>query len=229
MEEFDGYALKEKLFCNYIQWNDSTQQWTVHDYYFRKIDHLNEEIIEGDNLNLKINLHPNDFNVRLSMVETMNMFQLQDYIDEERMKGSKNLVFHIIEQQKRLAFPFATVILTLVAVAMASRKVRGGVGFDWDNNEQVWDKVQEELAELKIEVDKGDEQKISEEFGDLIFSLINYSRFVSINPEDALEKTNKKFIKRFQYMEKQLKAKGQEISELSLEEMDVYWNEAKTI
>lgn len=116
----------------------------------------------------------------------------------------------------------------MVKAIRIQEKARG-VGFDWDNSEQVWDKVQEELAELKIEVDKGDEQKISEEFGDLIFSLINYSRFVSINPEDALEKTNKKFIKRFQYMEKQLKAKGQEISELSLEEMDVYWNEAKTI
>ena len=116
----------------------------------------------------------------------------------------------------------------MVKAIRIQEKARG-VGFDWDNSEQVWDKVQEELAELKIEVDKGDEQKISEEFGDLIFSLINYSRFVSINPEDALEKTNKKFIKRFQYMEKQLKVKGQEISELSLEEMDVYWNEAKTI
>lgn len=128
MEKFDSYALKEKLFCNYIQWNDSTEKWTVHDYYIRKIEHLNEEIIEGSTLDLDINLHPNDFNVRLSMVETMNMFELQDFIDEERMKGSKNLVFHIIEQQKRLAFPFATIILTLVAVAMSSRKVRGGVG-----------------------------------------------------------------------------------------------------
>lgn len=104
-----------------------------------------------------------------------------------------------------------------------------GVGFDWDDSEQVWDKVQEELSEFKAEIDKGDNQKTTEEFGDLIFSLINYARFVSVNPEDALEKTNKKFIKRFQFMEKQLKKKGQEMSELSLEEMDVYWNEAKTI
>jgi XTP/dITP diphosphohydrolase len=104
-----------------------------------------------------------------------------------------------------------------------------GVGFDWDDRQQVWDKVQEELMELKTEVDKGDEQKTAEEFGDLIFSLINYARFVNVNPEDALEKTNKKFIQRFQYMEKQIKAKGQELSDLTLEEMDVYWNEAKTI
>ena len=128
MEQFENNELQEKLFCNYIKWNETTENWTVHNYFIRKIDHLNEEIIEGDTLVLTINLHPNDFNVRRSMVETMNMFQLNDYIMEERMKGSKNLVFHIIEQQKRFAYPFATLILTIVAVAMASRKVRGGIG-----------------------------------------------------------------------------------------------------
>lgn len=128
MEQFENNELQEKLFCNYIKWNETTENWTVHNYFIRKIDNLNEEIIEGDTLVLTINLHPNDFNVRRSMVETMNMFQLNDYIKEERMKGSKNLVFHIIEQQKRFAYPFATLILTIVAVAMASRKVRGGIG-----------------------------------------------------------------------------------------------------
>ena len=128
MEQFENNELQEKLFCNYIKWNETTENWTVHNYFIRKIDHLNEEIIEGDTLVLTINLHPNDFNVRRSMVETMNMFQLNDYIKEERMKGSKNLVFHIIEHQKRFAYPFATLILTIVAVAMASRKVRGGIG-----------------------------------------------------------------------------------------------------
>ena len=128
MEQFENNELQEKLFCNYIKWNETTENWTVYNYFIRKIDHLNEEIIEGDTLVLTINLHPNDFNVRRSMVETMNMFQLNDYIKEERMKGSKNLVFHIIEQQKRFAYPFATLILTIVAVAMASRKVRGGIG-----------------------------------------------------------------------------------------------------
>ena len=128
MEQFENNELQEKLFCNYIKWNEPTENWTVHNYFIRKIDNLNEEIIEGDTLVLTINLHPNDFNVRRSMVETMNMFQLNDYIKEERMKGSKNLVFHIIEQQKRFAYPFATLILTIVAVAMASRKVRGGIG-----------------------------------------------------------------------------------------------------
>ena len=129
MEKFENNELKEKLFCNYIKWNETSENWTVHNFFIRKINNLNEEIIEGDTLALKINLHPNDFNVRRSMVETMNMFQLNDYIKEERMKGSKNLVFYIIEQQKRYAYPFATLILTIVAVAMSSRKVRGGVGF----------------------------------------------------------------------------------------------------
>ena len=128
MEQFENNELQEKLFCNYIKWNETKKNWMVHNYFIRKIDHLNEEIIEGDTLVLTINLHPNDFNVRRSTVETMNMFQLNDYIKEERMKGSKNLVFHIIEQQKRFAYPFATLILTIVAVAMASRKVRGGIG-----------------------------------------------------------------------------------------------------
>ena len=128
MEKFENNKLQEKLFCNYIKWNKTKENWTVYNYFIRKIDHLNEEIIEGDTLVLTINLNPDDFNVRRSMVETMNMFELNDYIKQERMKGSKNLVFHIIEQQKRFAYPFATLILTIVAVAMSSRKVRGGIG-----------------------------------------------------------------------------------------------------
>ncbi|MBJ59349.1 MAG: hypothetical protein CMP64_02030 [Flavobacteriales bacterium] len=128
MEKFENNKLQEKLFCNYIKWNKTKENWTVYNYFIRKIDHLNEEIIEGDTLVLTINLNPDDFNVRRSMVETMNMFELDDFIKQERMKGSKNLVFHIIEQQKRFAYPFATLILTIVAVAMSSRKVRGGIG-----------------------------------------------------------------------------------------------------
>ena len=126
IENFE--AVLDTLGFSNLVVNKTTENWTVHNYFIRKIEHLNEEIIEGDTLVLTINLHPNDFNVRRSMVETMNMFQLNDYIKEERMKGSKNLVFHIIEQQKRFAYPFATLILTIVAVAMASRKVRGGIG-----------------------------------------------------------------------------------------------------
>lgn len=103
-----------------------------------------------------------------------------------------------------------------------------GVGFDWDNPEQVWDKVNEELTELKVEVDAKSD-KIEDEFGDVLFSMINYARFLGINPEDALEKTNKKFIKRFQYLETESAKDGKQIGEMTLEEMDVYWNRAKII
>lgn len=121
---------------------------------------------------------------------------------------------------------------SLPAMVKAQRiqdKARG-VGFDWDNVNQVWDKVQEELAEFKAEADKTDNQeKIEDEFGDVLFSLINYARFKGINPEDALERTNKKFIKRFQYLETESKKDGKVLGQMTLEEMDEYWNRAKKI
>ena len=119
--------------------------------------------------------------------------------------------------------------LPAMVKSMRIQEKARGVGFDWDDKHQVWDKVKEELMELKTEIDKGDEKKTNDEFGDFIFSLINYARFVNVNPENSLEKTNQKFIKRFQYMEKQIKSKGQNLSDLTLKEMDVYWNEAKAI
>tara|TARA_B100001250_G_scaffold195780_1_gene168187 strand:- start:6068 stop:6856 length:789 start_codon:yes stop_codon:yes gene_type:complete len=105
-------------------------------------------------------------------------------------------------------------------------KVRG-IGFDWDNKNQVWDKVLEELEELKVEVEKGNKNRIESEFGDVLFALTNYSRFIDVNPEDALERTNKRFIKRFQIMENEIKEKGLDLSDMSLSEMDVYWELAK--
>ncbi len=103
------------------------------------------------------------------------------------------------------------------------------IGFDWEKPEQVWEKVQEEISEFQHEIAKNDTEKMEEEFGDVLFSLINYARFLNINPEDALEKTNKKFISRFQYLEKKASENGKQLSEMSLAEMDVYWNEAKKI
>lgn len=107
-----------------------------------------------------------------------------------------------------------------------------GVGFDWEEKGQVWEKVEEELQEFKDEFDVAkeveiDKEKATAEFGDLLFSLINYARFIDINPEEALERTNLKFIKRFQYLEQAAKDSGKSLSEMSLAEMDVYWNEAK--
>jgi XTP/dITP diphosphohydrolase len=103
------------------------------------------------------------------------------------------------------------------------------VGFDWDKPEQVYDKVKEELTEFENEVKAGDMQNAEKEFGDVLFSLINYARFLKINPEDALEITNKKFIKRFAYMESKVKEKGKQISDCKLEELDIYWNQAKLL
>ena len=118
---------------------------------------------------------------------------------------------------------------SLPAVVKASRiqeKV-AGVGFDWEKPEQVWEKVQEELTELNEEVKVGNKEDTEKEFGDVLFSMINYARFIGVNPENALEKTNKKFINRFQYLEKAAKKEGKELSDMSLTEMDVYWNESK--
>jgi XTP/dITP diphosphohydrolase len=121
---------------------------------------------------------------------------------------------------------------SLPAMVKATRiqdKARG-VGFDWDNREQVWEKVNEELAELKEEIDSNAEKaKVESEFGDVLFSMINYARFIDIDPETALERTNKKFIKRFQYLESESKKDGKELSDMTLEEMDEYWNAAKKL
>jgi XTP/dITP diphosphohydrolase len=104
-----------------------------------------------------------------------------------------------------------------------------GVGFDWDNGRQVWDKVIEELEELKAEADQENNGRAEEEMGDLFFALVNYSRFIDVNPEDALEKANKKFKRRFQYLEEHARKDGKVLYSMTLEEMDKYWNEAKKL
>ncbi|MFZ4520992.1 MAG: nucleoside triphosphate pyrophosphohydrolase [Bacteroidales bacterium] len=104
-----------------------------------------------------------------------------------------------------------------------------GVGFDWEKPEQVWDKVLEELNELKEMVETGAAQKRREdELGDLIFAVINYARFIDVNPEDALERTNRKFMKRFRYLEDRARELNRPLHEMTLAEMDVFWNEAKS-
>lgn len=118
---------------------------------------------------------------------------------------------------------------SLPALVKASRiqeKV-AGVGFDWEKPEQVWEKVQEELAELNAEIEKGNTDNIEAEFGDVLFSMINYARFIKVSPENALERTNKKFINRFQYLEIEAEKINKSLQNMSLEEMDVFWNESK--
>ncbi|WP_299228807.1 nucleoside triphosphate pyrophosphohydrolase [uncultured Psychroserpens sp.] len=104
-----------------------------------------------------------------------------------------------------------------------------GVGFDWEEPNQVFEKVEEELGELQSEINNGNQERIESEFGDVLFSMINYARFLKIDPESALERTNKKFIKRFQYLEEKSKDLNKPLSEMTLAEMDVFWEEAKKI
>ena len=118
--------------------------------------------------------------------------------------------------------------------AMRIQEKARGAGFDWEEKQQVWEKVREEMEEFQQEFNTIDNQAIDHqkaegEFGDLLFSLVNYARFIDINPETALERTNKKFIKRFSYLEEQARQNGKTLQEMTLAEMDVYWEEAKQL
>ena len=120
---------------------------------------------------------------------------------------------------------------SLPALVKASRiqeKV-AGVGFDWKHTDQVWNKVEEEIKEFKQEILNMNQESIEDEFGDVLFSLINYARFINVNPENALERTNKKFIKRFQHLEKKANENKIQLSEMTLAEMEIYWDEAKKL
>lgn len=116
--------------------------------------------------------------------------------------------------------------LPAMVKAFRMQEKAAGVGFDWDHTEQVLDKVHEEYTELMEEV-QNQSDRIEDEFGDLLFALINYARFININPEDALEKTNRRFIQRFQHIEKRAQELGKSITDMDLEEMEIYWQEAK--
>lgn len=122
--------------------------------------------------------------------------------------------------------------LPALVKAMRIQEKARGAGFDWDEKQQVWEKVEEEMQEFKAEFNVEHSEAIDQtraegEFGDLLFSLVNYARFIDINPETALERTNRKFIKRFQYLEERARENGKSLSNMTLVEMDVYWNEAK--
>ena len=124
--------------------------------------------------------------------------------------------------------------LPALVKAMRIQDKARGVGFDWENKEQVWQKVEEELHEFVQEVkasegEENEKELMMAEFGDLLFSLVNYARFINIDPEEALERTNKKFIKRFQYLEEESVKDGKNIADMSLEEMDRYWEESKKL
>lgn len=171
------------------------------------------DVLEGINRKL-INRHPHIFGeVKVSSAE-----EVAD--NWEKIKLEREGKKSVLEGVPRSLPP-------LVKAYRMQEKV-SGVGFDWENKEQVWNKVMEELTELKHEVDNGaDAARLESEFGDLLFALVNYARFINVNPEDALENTNRKFLKRFAYIEKKAEENGRKLSEMTLAEMDLFWEESK--
>jgi XTP/dITP diphosphohydrolase len=142
--------------------------------------------------------------------------QVKENWEKLKLKEGKNSVLEGVPKS----------LPAIVKAYRIQEKVRG-IGFDWENKNQVWDKVQEEIKEFQNEEKRNNAEKMEEEFGDVLFSLVNYSRFVNVNPEDALEKTNKKFIRRFQFMEQKIKEDGLDLSKLSFEQMNNFWDMAK--
>lgn len=169
-----------------------------------------------------IHRHPHiygDPNNSGQLVEVANEEEVKQNWEKLKLKEGKKSVLEGVPRS----------LPAMIKATRIQEKARG-VGFDWDKQEQVWHKVHEELGELKEEIDRGaDHQAIEDEFGDVLFSIINYARFVDVDPEMALERTNKKFIKRFQFLESQSKKDGKELSDMTLAEMDAYWNAAKKL
>ena len=128
LENFKDGALIAKLRADYIQFDTINQKWQINNYEIREFLDDKELISKGRKLDTILNLHPREFTKRISLVETMNIFELDNYITEEELKGSEQLIYHKIEKQKRNAFPFASIILTLIGVAISSRKIKGGTG-----------------------------------------------------------------------------------------------------
>ncbi|CAM1355007.1 nucleoside triphosphate pyrophosphohydrolase [Tenacibaculum halocynthiae] len=159
-----------------------------------------------------INRHPHIY----GDIKVNNEEEVKQNWEKLKLKEGKNSVLEGVPK-------------SLPALIKASRiqdKV-AGVGFDWEEPHQVWEKVQEEISELNEEIKNKNQEKTEKEFGDVLFSMINYARFIGVNPENALEKTNKKFINRFQFLEEAVKKEGKELSDMTLSEMDVYWEKSK--
>jgi XTP/dITP diphosphohydrolase len=145
--------------------------------------------------------------------------------DEEEVKANWEKL-KLKEGKKSVLEGVPASLPALVKATRIQDKVKG-IGFEWENKEQVWAKVEEEIAEFKAEVTAQNQQKMEEEFGDILFSMINYARWIGVNPEDALAKTNQKFIRRFQWMEEETKKDGKSLQDMNLAEMDVYWERSK--
>jgi len=188
----------------------------LHLVFYSKIAEEKEEFSVKDVLNdvceKLINRHPHIYgNLKLQTEEEV----LVNW-EKQKLKEGKKSVLEGVPSS-----------LPAINKAYRMQEKTAKVGFEWENLEQVWEKVEEETNELKEAVSLNDKEKIEDEFGDLFFALINYARFLKIDPEQAIEKTNIKFKNRFQFIEKSLKTNNKILGEVSLQEMDDIWNEAK--
>lgn len=182
----------------------------------------------------KIGSEENAFDIK-TVIDSLNekLIRRHPHIyGDEKVENSEQVKenWEQIKLKEGIKSTLSGVPKTLPALVKAYRiqdKARG-VGFDWDNSQQVWEKVEEEIEELKEELRNNNKEKIEQEFGDTLFALINYARFIDVNPETALERTNKKFINRFQFIEEKALQQGRSLKDMTLEEMDKIWNEAKT-
>ena len=150
-----------------------------------------------------------------------------DVKDEEEVK--RNWEQLKLREGKKSVLEGVPVSLPALVKASRIQDKVAGVGFDWEEPRQVFEKLQEELGELQHEIDENNLEKIEEEFGDVFFSMVNYARFLDVNPEDALERTNKKFIRRFQYLEEQASKQKRNLKDMSLSEMNEIWEKAKRL
>lgn len=170
-----------------------------------------DDVIEGV-CNKLVSRHPHIY----SHVQVADAQQVEQNWEQLKLKEGKKSILSGVPQS-----------LPAVVKALRLQGKTRQVGFEWDTVEQVREKVDEEIQELYEAVDIGREEKIEEEFGDVIFALVNYARFVNVDPEQALEKTNKKFIRRFQYIENMAAEQHKALKDMTLEEMDALWNRAK--
>ncbi len=242
--------LRAKCPWDMKQTMESLRHLTIEEVY-----ELSDAIIEGDKNEIKkelgdIMLHLVFYSKIASEDGTFNIADVLNSICEKLISRHPHIYGDVVVEneedvkrnweQLKLKEGNKSVLegvpVSLPALIKASRiqeKARG-VGFDWEKKEQVWEKVEEEMQEFKevfnTETQEAIDKDLAEkEFGDLMFSLINYARFIDINPENALEKTNKKFIKRFQYLEQKATEMGKSLKDMSLNEMDVYWEQAKKL
>lgn len=129
-EKFDGKVLKEKLMSDYIVWDSTKNKWVINNYYIRYFNGVTDSVVSGRKMDTTLAILPKDFNQRLNQIETLTSPELHEYIDEQKMRGSSNIEAFLVESYKRIAFPFACFILTLIGVTLSCKKVRGGIGIN---------------------------------------------------------------------------------------------------